>query len=84
MKLEDDSQKISELVSEELKARRVAKDVSLTKLAEMTGLNRQTITFMETGTNFPSIETFARIALALDLNPSSIWKAAEERIGRAS
>jgi len=57
------SRKLGESISQRLKTVRLERSVSLTKLAELTGLNRQTISFMESGANSPSIETFARIRL---------------------
>lgn len=62
----------------QLKTRREQLGISANRLAEMSGLNRQTVTFVERGDRIPSLSTFLRLARALGLTPSEMWKLTED------
>lgn len=79
MDIDRSSRKICEILGGLLREEREKADLSANKLAQMTGLNRQAITFVERGDRIPSIDTFTRIALALGKLPSDLWKEAESR-----
>lgn len=55
-----------------LKEYRIKKNMSLDKLQELTGLDRKTIYRIENDLNTPLIDTFAKIAVALNLSDSEI------------
>lgn len=80
-----DVSKISALLcatlSDVLREARLAAGLSLGEVAELSGLNRQAITFIEQGDRNPTTETLAKHALALGMLPSEVWDRAEERLG---
>lgn len=57
--------------------RRQALGLSLNELSKRAGLNRMAISFIERGLRVPSINTYARIAAALDVAPSQLLALAE-------
>lgn len=63
-----------------LREARESSGLSLGKLAQRSGLNRQAITFIERGDRQPTAETLTKLALALGLRPSEIWTKAEVRL----
>jgi transcriptional regulator with XRE-family HTH domain len=80
-----DGSKISSLLcaalSDVLREARLAAGLSLGATAELSGLNRQAITFIERGDRNPTTETLAKLSLALGLLPSEAWDRAEQRLG---
>lgn len=80
-----DVSKVSALLcsalSEVLRDARQSAGLSLGEVAELSGLNRQAITFVERGDRKPTTETLAKIALALGLLPSELWGRAEQKLG---
>ena len=79
-----DVSKISSLLcaalSDVLREARLAAGLSLGAVAELSGLNRQAITFIERGERNPTTETLAKLSLALGLLPSEAWNQAEKRL----
>ena len=79
-----DVSKISSLLcaalSDVLREARLAAGLSLGAVAELSGLNRQAITFIERGDRNPTTETLAKLSLALGLLPSEAWNRAEKRL----
>jgi transcriptional regulator with XRE-family HTH domain len=63
-----------------LREAREAAALSLGEVAARSGLNRQAITFIETGERRPTTETLSRLTMALGLRPSEAWARAEARI----
>lgn len=59
--------KITEKFGLKLKLERTKKRLSQEALAELSGLNRRTISTIETGDSAPSIETVASIAQGLGI-----------------
>jgi len=55
-----------------LKEYRLRKKMSQEKLEEKTGLDRKTIFRIENDVNIPLLDTFAKIAIALDLTDDEI------------
>jgi len=68
-------------LSEVLRDARQNAGLSLGEMAELSGLNRQAITFVERGDRKPTTETLAKISLALGLLPSEVWSRAEQKLG---
>lgn len=72
---------LSAALSDVLREARLAAGLSLGAVAQLSGLNRQAITFIERGDRKPTTETLAKLSLALGLLPSEMWDRAEERAG---
>lgn len=77
MKNEEGIEAVCRHLAGQLRNRREQLDLSVNRLAELTGLNRQAITFVERFERTPSISTFLRLARALKLDPSDMWRIAE-------
>lgn len=60
-----------------LQTARIEKNLSIYRLARISGLNERAIDFIEKGERTPTIDTLFRIALALDLNASELLRDAE-------
>jgi transcriptional regulator with XRE-family HTH domain len=71
---------LSDALRTVLREARTAAALSLGEVAARSGLNRQAITFIETGERRPTSETLSRLAMALGLKPSEAWARAEARI----
>ena len=56
-------------VAQALKARREKLGLSKNLLSQMAGVSVQTVAFIESGTNSPSIATLLRLCEALDVSP---------------
>lgn len=74
------SARLCAALSEVLRDARLAAELSLGAVAELSGLNRQAITFIERGDRKPNAETIAKLALALGMLPSDAWKRAEDKL----
>lgn len=68
---------ITKAVCQTLQAHRLEQGLSIYKLAKMTGLSERAIDFIEKGQRTPSIDTVARITLALGFKVSKIIEEAE-------
>ena len=55
-----------------LKEYRIKKNISQEKLEELTNLDRKTIFRIENNLNMPLLDTFAKIAIALELTDEEI------------
>ncbi len=73
-----ESEKLAAKIVSELMKVRIEKGVSHEKLAEMTGLSRATISFVENEKRKPKLETCLKIAKALDVDLANIIKAARK------
>jgi transcriptional regulator with XRE-family HTH domain len=67
-----------------LKKERVKQKVSLQALARKAGLARQTITFIETEAQSPTLDTMLRIASALKVDLAKTIGRAQRRASRKS
>lgn len=65
-------------IAQALKGRREELGLSKNLLAQKAGVSVQTVAFIESGTNSPSIATFLRLCQALDLRP---WHLLNQAIG---
>ena len=59
---------------------RLAKDLSVNKLAWMSGVSPSAIAFLEKGTHSPTLKTFLRIATALELDVAHLYQEADRSI----
>lgn len=64
--------KIGKAVADVLKAHREALGLSKNALAQMAGVSVQTVSFIESAINSPSLSTFLRICSALEVSPDSL------------
>lgn len=64
-----------------IKKHRQWKELSLTELAQKSGIHRNYLSEIERGAHDPSIKTLAKIANALNMPISQIFKEAEEEEG---
>ena len=71
------------LVSHLTEARK-AKGLSINKLAWMSGVSPKAIAFIEQGIHSPTLKTFFRLAVALEMNLSAtldeIWKSRPDSV----
>lgn len=60
--------------------RKLRKDgkISQELVAHLCGLERKTITSLETNVHLPKLETFAKYAVAINMKPSELMKEIEE------
>jgi len=68
------SRQVAQLLCEE----RLRRRMSMTQVAERSGLSRQMISYMEHGKRNPTLDTLLRIANALDVN---LWKLVKRASG---
>lgn len=80
LKPSDKSRPLCSAVAQVLLAHREAHGFTLTKLAELSGLTRQMIRFVEQGKRVPTVDTLAKLAVALGVTPSAILAEAEGAI----
>ena len=57
-------------IAQALKARREKLGLSKNLLSQTAGVSVQTVAFIESGTNSPSLATFLRLCEALEVDPS--------------
>jgi len=74
----DPARQIRENVASLFHKERARKKLSLNVVAQRAGLSRQMIAFVERGQTNPTIETFVRIARALELDPAKILAKAQK------
>ena len=72
------SRRIVASVARELKAERVRRGISMTKLADESGLSQQMISYVERGMRSPTLDTLLRITAVLNIDLSKVIKAASE------
>ena len=65
------SQVVSGEVAQLLRGERLRRGMSMTQVAEQSGLSRQMISYIEQGMRNPTLDTLLRIANALNLD---LWK----------
>lgn len=59
-----------------LQRERIAKNLSMTRLAEGAGLSRQGVSYIERGMRIPSLDTLVRISRILGIDLAEIIKEA--------
>ena len=77
MRLQGFADILSESLAVELKARRIARGLSMNELATRTGLAISFIGYLERGKRRPSVETLAKIAWELDFSAAEILATVE-------
>ena len=77
----DQSRRLCSEIARVLLKHREACGYSQTKLAELSGLTRQMISFVEQSQRIPTVDTLAKLAVALKQSPSSILAEAEQACG---
>jgi transcriptional regulator with XRE-family HTH domain len=79
VKQADKTQALCHAMAEILLERRLAAELTLTRMAELSGLTRQMVAFVEKGTRVPSLDTLAKLSIALSSPPSELLQEAEKR-----
>ena len=79
MKTADKTSSLCKAVATILMEKRLAAGLSMTEMALAASLTRQMVGFVEKGTRVPSLDTFARLAIALKTSPSALLGEAEKR-----
>ncbi|RYZ70238.1 MAG: XRE family transcriptional regulator, partial [Proteobacteria bacterium] len=59
-----------------MKARREAVGLSMNALSQKAGISVQSVSFIETAVNSPSLSTFLRICHALEIDPDVLLREA--------
>jgi transcriptional regulator with XRE-family HTH domain len=59
-----------------IKAKREVLGLSMNSLAQKAGISVQSVSFIETAVNSPSLSTFLRICAALEVRPDSLLRDA--------
>ncbi len=66
-------------MAEILREKRLKAGLSMTDVAAGSGLARQMVGFVEKGARVPSLDTLAKLAIALKIKPSELLEEAETR-----
>jgi transcriptional regulator with XRE-family HTH domain len=72
------SRRIVAEVARHLKAERIRREISMTKIATASGLSQQMISYVERGMRNPTLDTLLRISAVLNVDLGSIIKGAAE------
>ncbi|MGE4234547.1 MAG: helix-turn-helix domain-containing protein [Bacteriovoracia bacterium] len=71
-------EKLKKILSERLMAARLTKNVTISEMAEKTGLSRMSITRIEAGEQLPQLPALYEICLALDTTLTELLPSIEE------
>ena len=77
LKTSDKSSRLCSSIARVLHDHRAALGFTQTKLADLSGVTRQMISFVEQGKRIPTVDTLSKIAQALGVTPSSLLAEAE-------
>lgn len=66
-------------VAAALKEERLRQELSLTALAERTGMSRQMMSYVERGLRIPTLDTFLRITNALKIDAAELLARTQPR-----
>jgi transcriptional regulator with XRE-family HTH domain len=73
------SRRIVAAVARLLKSERMRQQISMTQIAEQSGLSQQMISYVERGMRSPTLDTLLRISAVLDVDLWNIIKDASEQ-----
>jgi transcriptional regulator with XRE-family HTH domain len=71
---------VCEALADAIRERRESSGLSLNRLAELTRLSRQMISFIETSRRIPTVDTVARISRAFGIPFSKLVLDAEKKL----
>ena len=74
----DKSRRLCSGIARVLLEQREARGFTQTKLAELSGVTRQMISYVEQSKRIPTVDTLAKLAVPLGLAPSAILLKAEQ------
>lgn len=60
-----------------LREERIARDLSLTRVAESAGLSRQMVSYVERGLRIPTLDTLLRISRVLEVDAADVIARAQ-------
>ena len=66
-------------VAQQLKAERIRQQLSMTHVADKSGLSQQMVSYVERGMLSPTLDTLLRISAVLDVDLWKVIKAASEQ-----
>ncbi len=75
-------QLVSREVAQLLQRERMRRGMSMTQVAEQSGLSRQMISYIEQGMRNPTLDTLLRITIALNVDLSKLIKRASKARSR--
>lgn len=81
---EDSNDNLVLLLCEEVRERRQKLNLSQSEVSRRSGLHRSYIGDLERGARNLSVKNLARVAMALNISPSSLVKRAEKRLGNGT
>lgn len=73
------SRRVVSGVAQQLKAERIRQQLSMTQLADKSGLSQQMVSYVERGMRSPTLDTLLRIAAVLDVDLWKMIKACEPK-----
>lgn len=73
------SRRVISGVAQQLKAERIRQQLSMTHVADKSGLSQQMVSYVERGMRSPTLDTLLRIAAVLDVDLWQVIKAASEQ-----
>ena len=73
------SRRVVAAVARLLKAERMRRQISMTQIAQQSGLSQQMISYVERGMRNPTLDTLLRISAVLRVDLWKIIKAASEQ-----
>jgi len=81
MRKTDVPQLVSREVARLLRRERLRREMSMTQVAERSGLSRQMISYIEQGMRNPTLDTLLRITIALNIDLPQLIKHASNHPG---
>ena len=73
------SRRVIAAVAQQLKTERIRQKLSMTHVADKSGLSQQMVSYVERGMRSPTLDTLLRIAAVLDVDLWKVIKAASEQ-----
>ena len=73
-----DLNELSKKFGKQIKIERIKQDISQEKLAELSDLHRTTLGIIENGKTSPTLDSIAKIANALNIKLSELFKNIED------
>lgn len=75
------SRRVVAAVARRLKAERIRRGISMTNVADQSGLSQQMISYVERGLRSPTLDTLLRIAAVLKID---LWKIMKDASGASN
>lgn len=79
MKPEDEVARTGRAIAQVLKSRRESLGLSKNALAQKAGVSVQSVAFIESAVNSPSVSTLLRLCSALETTPEAVFREARKQ-----